>query len=187
MSGQPSRRKCRCCKSFFCPDPRNGYHQQYCSAPVCRLASKRASQRRWRRTQFGRGYFRGEQEVRRVQEWRRAHPGYWKRQKSRSDKGQAPDHKAVNPKQTSRNAPPSDPPALQDFCLTQHPAFVGLISMVTGSTLQEDIATTARLLLLRGQNILGLKMPGQPSSVTRSSYEETSAPTGSSSAGSRRV
>ena len=28
--------------------------------------------------------------------------------------------------------------------------------MVTGSTLQEDIAVTTRQLLLRGQNILGL-------------------------------
>jgi hypothetical protein len=32
---------------------------------------------------------------------------------------------------------------------------VGLISMVTGSTLQEDIAATTRQLLLRGRNILG--------------------------------
>jgi hypothetical protein len=38
--------------------------------------------------------------------------------------------------------------------------------MITGSTLQEDIALTTRKLLLRGQNILGLKIPGQPSSTT---------------------
>jgi hypothetical protein len=31
--------------------------------------------------------------------------------------------------------------------------------MVTGSTLQEDIATTARQLLLRGHNILGGGLP----------------------------
>jgi hypothetical protein len=166
MSGQPSRRKCRCCKSFFRPDHRNGHHQQYCSAPACRHASKQASQRRWRQTKSGRDYFRGEQEVRRVQEWRRAHPGYWKGQKSRSGKGQDPDNQAINPEQTSCNVPGSDLRTLQDVCLTQHPAFVGLISMVTGSTLQEDIATTARLLLIRGQNILGLKVSGQPSSTT---------------------
>jgi hypothetical protein len=34
---------------------------------------------------------------------------------------------------------------------------VGLISMVTGITLQEDIATIGRRLLLQGQNILGLQ------------------------------
>jgi hypothetical protein len=31
--------------------------------------------------------------------------------------------------------------------------------MVTGSTLQEDIAATGRKLILRGSNILGLKIP----------------------------
>jgi hypothetical protein len=125
--------------------------------------------------------------VRRVQEWRRAHPGYWNKQKSRSGNGQTADNKPVNPQQSSRNVPRSDLRTLQDFCLTQDPAFVGLISMVTGSTLQEDIATTARHLLLRGQNILGLKIPGQPSSTTPPPYEKASDPTGSPSPDSRRL
>jgi hypothetical protein len=187
MSGEPRRRKCRCCRSFFRPDYRNGHHQHYCPAGACRQASKVASQRRWRQTKFGRGYFRGEEEVRRVREWRRAHPGYWKKQKSRSGKGQVPGSTLVNPEQTSRNVPRSDLRTLQDFCLTQDPAFVGLISMVTGSTLQEDIATTARHLLLRGQNILGLKIPGQRSSTAPSPYEEASDPTRSPAPGPRRV
>lgn len=92
-----------------------------------------------------------------MQEWRRQHPGYWKKQKSRSEQAQVPDSKSVNLEQTSRNVPSSGLRTLQDFCLTQDPAFVGLISLVTGSTLQDDIAATARKLLLRGQNILGLK------------------------------
>ena len=41
----------------------------------------------------------------------------------------------------------------------KNPVIIGLISMVTGSTLQEDIATTARQLLLRGRNILGGGLP----------------------------
>jgi len=187
MSGQPSRRKCRCCRSLFHPDYRNGHHQQYCRAPGCRQASKVASQRRWRRTKFGRDYFRGEEEVRRVQEWRRGHPGYWKKQKSRSKKGQPVESQPLNPEQRSRNVPGSDLRRLQDFCLAQDPAFVGLISMVTGSTLQEDIATTARHLLLRGQNILGLKGPEPPSFTKPSPYEEASDPTGSPSPSPRRV
>jgi len=187
MSGKASRRKCRCCRKFFRPDYRNEHHQHYCPAAACRQASKAASQRRWAHKFSNRSHFRGENEVRRVQEWRRAHPGYWKKQKSRSEKGQDPDTKAVNPEQTSRNVPGSDLRTLQDFCLTQDPAFVGLISMVTGSTLQEDIATTTRNLLLRGQNILGLKIPGQPSSTTPSLYEEASDPTGSPAPGPRRI
>jgi hypothetical protein len=187
MSGKPSRRKCRCCKSFFRPDYRNGHHQHYCPARACRQASKTASQRRWAHQFSNRSHFRGENEVRRVQEWRRDHPGYWKKQKSRSGKGQDADNQQVNPEQRSRNVRSSNLSTLQDFCLTQDPAFVGLISMVTGSTLQEDIAATARNLLLRGQNILGLKIPGQTSSTTPSQYEETSDPTGSPSTGPRGV
>jgi hypothetical protein len=36
---------------------------------------------------------------------------------------------------------------------------VGLLSLVTGSTLREDIAATTRQVLLKGANILGLKSP----------------------------
>jgi hypothetical protein len=32
--------------------------------------------------------------------------------------------------------------------------------MITGSTLQEEIELTARHVLLQGQNILGLALPG---------------------------
>lgn len=187
MSCKPSRRKCRCCRIFFHPDYRNGHHQDYCSAPACRQASKLASQRRWAHKFSNRSHFRGEREVQRVQEWRREHPGYWKKQKLASQKAQTADPQAVNPEQRSRNVPRSDLRTLQDLCLTEHPAFVGLISMVTGSTLQEDIALTARNLLLRGLNILGLKIPGQPSSTTTSTHEKTSDPTGSPSSGPHRV
>ena len=34
------RRKCKCCLKLFRPDPRNRYHQRYCSVPACRAASK---------------------------------------------------------------------------------------------------------------------------------------------------
>jgi hypothetical protein len=114
-----------------------------------------------------------------VQQWRQANPGYWKRPRPTSEPPQPTDPQLVNPEQSSRNAPSSHLRTLQDFCLTQEPVFVGLISMVTGSTLQEDIAQTARNLLLRGQNILGLKIPGPSSPNTSPVYEKASAPPGS--------
>lgn len=187
MSRKARRRKCRCCRIFFRPDYRNGRHQRYCSAASCCQASKVASQRRWAHQFSNRSHFRGESEVKRVQDWRREHPGYWKKQKSASQRTQPADLEPVNPEQRSRNVPSSDLSTLQEICLTQHPAFVGLISMVTGSTLQEDIALTASKLLLRGQNILGLKSPGQPSSTTPPDYEKTPAPTGSPSSGPHRL
>lgn len=41
----------------------------------------------------------------------------------------------------------------------QTPLFVGLISMLAGSTLQDDIAVTARQLVAKGHDILGM-VPG---------------------------
>lgn len=159
MSRSPNRRKCRCCNQFFVPDPRTTDRQRYCSKSTCRQASKAASQRRWLSKDGNGDYFRGPQAVRRVQAWRKSHPGYWRRKNPSFQATQVAEAQSVNPSQSSCNAPRGLPPALQDDCLTQDPAFVGLISMVTGSTLQEDIAATARQLLLRGRNILGLVSP----------------------------
>jgi hypothetical protein len=44
--GSGERRKCKCCRKLFRPDPRNRRHQYYCSVPSCRSASKAASQAR---------------------------------------------------------------------------------------------------------------------------------------------
>jgi hypothetical protein len=63
---------------LFRPDPRNVRHQRYCSRPACRQASKAASQRRWFSKAENQGYFRGAEQVARVQRWRGEHPGYWR-------------------------------------------------------------------------------------------------------------
>ena len=159
MSVAPGRRKCLCCCRMFDPDYRNSHHQRYCSSPPCRQASRLAAQRRWRRKPENRDHFCGPDEVKRVQEWRRAHPGYWKQKSPPVLEQQSAPHQPVNPEQSSRNAPAIPRPPLQDVCLSENPVFIGLISLVTGSTLQDDIAATARQLLRRGQNILGLAVP----------------------------
>src|SRR5437867_6916906 len=67
--------------------------------------------------------------------------------------------RSVSRGQSASNLPRSLPATIHDCCLAQDPAFVGIISMVTGSTLQEDIAATTRQLLLRARNILGCVSP----------------------------
>jgi hypothetical protein len=161
MSRTQTRRKCRCCSQFFIPDPRTQDRQRYCSNPAWRKASKTRSQRRWL-SQNGNGdHFRGAAEVRRVQLWRKEHPGYWKKNKASSQDTHPIACQGSNPDQSSRNVLRALPGTLQDDCLTQHPAFIGLISMVTGSTLQDDIDRTARQLLAKGRDILGLVTPGK--------------------------
>ena len=74
--GRGDRRKCKCCRKLFRPAPRNRRHQRYCSAPVCRAASKAASQARWLAKPENQDDFRGPVNVARVQLWRSRHPGY---------------------------------------------------------------------------------------------------------------
>ena len=160
------RRKCLCCRRVFTPDHRNAHHQRYCSKPGCQYASRIASQCRWRRKPENRDHFCGPDEVRRVQAWRRSHPGYWKQKSPPVAEAEPLDLQQSNPPQTSRNAPAGPRPPLQNVCLAQDPAFIGLISMVTGSALQDDIEATTRQLVSRGRDILGLKVPEPTTAAT---------------------
>ncbi len=159
MCSKFSRRKCRCCKELFLPDYRNGHHQLYCSKPSCRSASKSASQHRWLSKRTNRDYFRCRENTQRVQQWRKAHPDYWKRRSAPSDKPQEVVPQALGQSSPLVTQPGKSSGTLQDFCLAHQPVFIGLISMVTGTTLQEDIASTARKLEARGRDILGLALP----------------------------
>jgi hypothetical protein len=52
--------------------------------------------------------------------------------------------------------------ALQDLFSTEPALFVGLISTMTGSALQDDIVATAQLLRTKGQHILSRNMTAKP-------------------------
>jgi hypothetical protein len=54
------------------------------------------------------------------------------------------------------------PSALQDLFSMQPAVVVGLISTMTGSALQVDIAETVRRLRRKGQDILGTNATGRP-------------------------
>jgi hypothetical protein len=153
------RRKCRHCGRMFTPDPRNQDRQYYCSTPECRRISKLASQRRWSRKTENLAPYRGEEEVRRVQKWRETHPGYWKKKWPSSNRMQVVSPQAVKPDQESCNACGGCAATLQDVCLAKTPLFVGLLSLITGSRLQDDMARTIANLVKRGRKIPGLRLP----------------------------
>ena len=164
VAGQPMKsstnRKCRHCKELYRPDRRNLHHQRFCSEPACRKRSKAESQRRWQQKPQNQNYFRGRENCERVGHWRSRHPGYWRKKKS-APAGPLQD---VCTSQVAQNQPLAGadvPSALQDVFVMQPAVLVGLISTMTGSTLQEDIALTTRALFAKGQDILGPNSPGR--------------------------
>ena len=155
-------RKCCQCGLWFMPHPRNAYHQRFCLEPECRVASRRASQRTW----CGKnpGYFHGEQHVKKVQAWRRKHPGYWKRKGTVEACGppdalqdlllmQGFDNEGVKVFRNCLSDEIFRP--LQDVLAAQQYAIVGLTAMITGEPLQEDIARVLTTCYERGQRIGG--------------------------------
>ena len=159
MSSTASR-KCLCCNDMFHPDARNRRHQRYCAKDACRKASKAARQARWLAKPENRDYFRGSANCERVRQWRLANPGY---SRGRTAARPVALQDVLNP-QAVANEPPAQsctPSPLQDDLLWQPALIVGLIAVMTGHDVQDDIATTVRLYINRGRDILRM-VPGGP-------------------------
>jgi len=150
---------CLHCREKHVCDPRNRGRQCYCGKPECRQASKAASQRRWAGKPENENYFRGPENIERVRQWRKGHPGYWLRKKPRKQDAL----QDLCPGQEAGNKEVADsrvPDGLQDLCRSQPALLVGIISMMTGHGLQEDIAASARSFLTRGEDILRMVRRG---------------------------
>jgi hypothetical protein len=152
-----ARRKCQHCKEFYLPDRRNLRHQRYCSEAACRKQSKAGSQRRWAQKPDNQNYFSGPQNSQRVKEWRKRNPGYW-RKKCPPPQEPLQDLCTTQVTQDEEVKRIEISDALQDVLVMQPAVMVGLISMMTGSALQEDIAATTRALLSKGQDILDRRL-----------------------------
>ena len=149
------KKKCRHCRQLFVPDHRNREKQDYCEKAPCRKASKAASQKKWLSKPENKDYFRGPDNIERVQQWRKNNLEYWKRT-NRSTALQ--DHLALQPTENKENNSQIDAQpkkhALQDFLMAQSPVIIGLIYNLTGSALQDDIANTLLRMQQFGQEIL---------------------------------
>lgn len=133
-----SARMCLCCKEMFTPT-RHAPKAKYCPLPACRKASQKASQDRWIGKPENKDYFKGPSHVLRVQEWRRLHPGYWKRRNRR------------------KAGPLQDTVPLQD--LVRSPtcmAFLGFLSTLQSDALQETVFQQFWNMHHRGQSIAGM-------------------------------
>jgi len=158
---QKGTRKCLSCHQFFKPDYRNRRHQRYCSKNECRKASKSASQARWLNKPENCDYFRGAEQVARVQFWRVKNPNYRSNQSKLSHKrsplqdgccSQCHDLVDKNDDSAAR--------VLQDLLKHQDTIFIGFLANLCGSTLQEEIADLGRKLIRSGLDVL--RTPSQP-------------------------
>lgn len=167
------RRKCAHCKEFFLPDARNRHHQRYCAQPVCRLASKAASQRRWESRPENHDCYRGPERAQKVRAWRAANPGYWKRR--RAQPVALPDVLITQTPGPPRDAVPDDSVALPDLWSVQDPLLVGLIAHFAGVALPEDIALMTNRFVARGQALLGRSPYENPKTSPLSGTRATGA------------
>jgi len=100
-------------------------------------------------------YFRDAENADRARQWQKKHPDYWKNS-ARRQRRTLQDACSQQPVANKELTPGSAARTLQDLCSLPTPLFIGLISMWSGSTLQDDIAVTARQLVTKGQDILGM-------------------------------
>lgn len=149
--GMIKKKRCRNCRCLFIPDYRNRNRQRYCKKDKCRRASKAVSQKKWLNKPENIDYFKGAENVQRVQQWRKHHPGYWKR----SSKPVAlQDSLTKQPSDNIKENSQVTNDALQDFLKAQPTVIIGLISNFIGSALQDDIAITLLRMQQSGQDIL---------------------------------
>jgi hypothetical protein len=153
MAGR-HRSKCENCKEFFRPDPRSRDRQRYCSEPLCKAASKAASQARWLAKPKNRDYFRGPTHRVRNRDWRARHPDYWRTYrtaKKETSTAQAIDSTGKNPER-----------AKKDVLMAQPPVLIGLIAKFVGAQ-QDDIERATSHLVRLGEDIqAGKGRPAEP-------------------------
>jgi len=166
--------KCLHCNELFLPNYRSRARQRFCSKADCQKARKRASQQAWLAKPENQNYFRDADHATRVRQWQKEHPGYWKNS-ARSQRRTLQDACPKQPVAPQGLTPASAARTLQDLCSLPTPLFIGLISMWSGSTLQDDIALTARQLVAKGHDILGV-VPGMK--LERSFDEKTGSLSG---------
>ncbi len=166
----PSSRKCCHCREHFVPSLNNRRSQRYCSKALCRKASKAAAQAKWVTKAENRDYFRGVENVERVRQWRRRHPGYWRKKNAEPELGLqdlAPNEvvgrEAVRVQKptlsrgvdlVSEHLPAQKEVALQDLAGVQVPLLAGVVSLLIGDALQDRFALFARELVDRGKRVL---------------------------------
>jgi hypothetical protein len=159
------RRKCKSCLKLFRLDPRSRDRQQYCSTPLCKRASKAASQARWLAKPENQDYFRDPYHVARIREWRARKGSSW-RKPSRVGGALQDARTAQHVDAVSKSGIPTTS-LLQEIIMAQPAVLIGLIAHLVDTPLQDDILHAARRLLRLGQDIIAASEARRTNAVAR--------------------
>jgi hypothetical protein len=145
---------CSRCNEPFFPDLRNRTRQRSCYRPECRKARKVKSHQLW--LAKNPNHFKGKSNVIRTQQWRVAHPKYWRRSKAKSKPAPLQDA-APSPPTENHQVQPTPPlqdgvPPLQDS-ITRNPLIIGIISHVFRCTLQDSLEVLINELIIKGTEL----------------------------------
>lgn len=135
---------CKHCGNSFIPNGYNKYRQQYCVSEICRKASKKASDKKYRDSKKNSEEFK-KKEVKRVQEWRAENPGYSRKNKKIS-KVLALLHDIVLREKSQ------DFITLRDTVISLDTKFKGFTGVVLGA-LHDSMDKIEKQLYIRGQEL----------------------------------
>jgi hypothetical protein len=167
------KRKCRHCGEGFKPSPQNAQKQCYCREAACQKASKLAANKRW--VAKNPDYHTGAAVIARVQTWREANPGYWRRKTEALEPSTLQDDCITEVVDEQEESATLAYFALQDDSNSQAFVLLGLIASLTGGTLQDDIARSCRNLHNQGRQILGTRPEVFATNKHTESYAKTSS------------
>jgi hypothetical protein len=179
------KRKCLGCGEGFHPSPQNRHKQRFCGLPECARKSARASRRKWQ--EKNPDYFKGPENVLRVRRWRERNPGWRRRKKGGLSADVLQDYwisEGIVHKEDNAELKHF---VLQEDWFLQNPFIVGLISNLSGTALQEDIAVGLRNLHKRGQEILGIRSGVATNPIMQVAHEKEDHQPGAFAAGSGPV
>ena len=169
--------RCEHCNDYFQPNYRHIKRQKFCNKTECKKASKRKSQKKWLNKDENKDYFKGKDNVERVQKWRKKNPGYSKkRNKPLKDSTNQNNKESQRDKDISLNVNLNvdalqdslnqnieinqkdkvvfSEDALQDLCFSQPAVLIGLIANLTGNALQDNIEEIIQSMQDVGLNII---------------------------------
>ena len=149
-----NKRKCIVCKRYFLPDYRNKHHQKACSSSECQRTRHAISHRKWLSKPANRDYWKGSSQTNRVQQMRSNKPHYWTRTKRSKPLVPLQDTCFLEAGNQVKDRALKDRNALQDLLMEQHAVTVGIKSLTSGSTLQDDIGQQRREIIQRGLDVL---------------------------------